>query len=554
MRSRFDLSPMLLVALAALGLLPMLGVSGGSRAADPSDAASPIVFTDVTRQAGLLEPLAGIMGHGGAWGDFDNDGHLDLFVGGFCDRPNSEYAPATGPVHTQLLRNLGGGRFAPANQKPVEMFGRTSGALFADLDNSGRLALYVSNNARPNAKPGAEPQASSHLVQCKLFRNDAGVFIDISDESNACPKTLISARNIVPLDYDNDGLLDLLVIEDKFTAHPRTVLLHNKGNMKFEDANKAAGLPENIFGLGVAVADLNGDGRPDFFVGHSNRLFLSRPDGTYYEPEELKKLFAWKPLDNEDWPCGVAFGDLNHDGLLDMVLSIHHTGQARNRVYLNTGLKDGVPQFRDVTDEVGLGDAVPVRCPHVEIQDFDNDGEMDIYVSAAWLDDGDKVTPLIYRNVGVKDGLPHFIAPRPVKMPMVYYPAGPTGDYDNDGRLDIFLVNWFAGNHSRLLHNDSPAGNQWLTVKAVGKKSNRMGIGTKVWLYPAGKSGAAKSLLGYQEISTGFGYASGQPALAHFGLGKQTGVDVVAKFPSGRTATINATPAGKLLVIEEPEN
>jgi hypothetical protein len=317
--------------------------------------------------------------------------------------------------------------------------------------------------------------------------------------------------------------------------------------MKFEDVNKKAGIPDGVHGLGCAVADLNGDGRPDFFVAHSNRLFLSQKDGTYREDPALRELLAWKAQGGEDWPCGAAFGDLNRDGKLDLVLSIHSV-KARNKVYLNMGLKDGVPQFRDVTQEAGLGDVVPVRCPHVEIQDFDNDGWPDIYISAAWLD-GDKVTPLIYRGLGIRDGVPRFVPPRPIKAPMVYYPAGPSGDYDGDGRLDLFLINWFQGNHCRLLRNDSPR-RHWLAVRVEGKKTmNRMGIGAQVRLYRAGELGKAGALLGFQEVTTGYGYASGQPAVCHFGLGDAARVDVEITLAGGGRITRRDVAADQAVTI-----
>src|SRR5262245_46776083 len=101
---------------------------------------SPIRFDDTTAAAGMKDSLAGIMGHGGAWGDYDGDGHVDLFVGGFCDRPDREYAPATGPVPTHLFRNLGGGKFEKVGGA-TEFFARTSGAVFADLDGDGMLEL-----------------------------------------------------------------------------------------------------------------------------------------------------------------------------------------------------------------------------------------------------------------------------------------------------------------------------------------------------------------------------------------------------------------------------
>ena len=133
--------------------------------------------------------------------------------------------------------------------------------------------------------------------------------MDISQASGACPPGLRTARNIGVFDYDGDGLLDLLVVEDRFITKPRSVLLRNKGNLQFEDVTKEVGLPDDLFGLGLAVADLNGDGRPDFFVAHSNRLFLSQVSGgkvTYREAVELRGVLQWKPLHNEDWPCGVS--------------------------------------------------------------------------------------------------------------------------------------------------------------------------------------------------------------------------------------------------------
>src|SRR5690606_10074687 len=112
---------------------------------------------------------------------------------------------------------------------------------------------------------------------------------------------------------------------------------------------------------------------------------------------------------------------------------IHHE-RARNRVFLNRGLKNGVPQFENVSAEVGLPAELPNKSPHVEIQDFDNDGWPDIYFSTAWLDEKGQVTPLIYRNTGVtKDGLPKFQPQKSTEGPMVYYPAGPSGDVNRDG-------------------------------------------------------------------------------------------------------------------------
>jgi hypothetical protein len=131
-----------------------------------------------------------------------------------------------------------------------------------------------------------------------------------------------------------------------------------------------AGLPADLFGLGLAIGDLNADGRSDIFVSHSNRLFISTKQGGYTEPAGPKATFAWKPLDREDWPAGAVFADLNRDARLDLIVGIHHE-RARNRVYLNEGVDGDVPRFRDVSSDAGLPPQLTTKSPHVEAQDFD---------------------------------------------------------------------------------------------------------------------------------------------------------------------------------------
>ncbi len=524
----------------------MLKLSGFFLLITHFHCSAEIRFEDVTQKAGLIEPLKGIMGHGGAFGDVDGDGLPDLYVGGFADRPDGEYEPAEGPKPNVLFRNLGGLKFEVWNQEAVEFHARTSGAVFADLDNDGDVDLYVANNTKGKSGSQEEPQRTAQLTGSKLFRNDHGVLVDVSKESGACPAELLTARNIGVFDYDGDGLLDLLVLEDFFTKQPRSILFRNLGGMKFEDANAKSGLPDDLFGLGLAVGDVNGDGRPDFFVGHSNRMFFSTGKTGYTESAELNQTFAWKALNAEDWPCGAAFGDLNRDGLPDLVLSIHHV-VARNRIFLNEGAKDGVPRFRDITKEAGLPDSVAEKSPHVEIQDFDNDGWPDLYFSTAWMDEKGAVEPLIYRNNGAKGGIPVFVATRKPENgdKLVYYPAGPTCDVDGDGRTDLFLINWFRGNHSRLLRNVSESGN-WLDIEVQGETINRQGIGTKIRVTAGGK------LLGSQEMATGYGYASGQIARCHFGLGEVKEVEVELVFPNGKSRRIESVKeVNKRMTLKE---
>ena len=185
------------------------------------------------------------------------------------------------------------------------------------------------------------------------------------------------------------------------------------------------------------------------------------------------------------------------------------------------------------------------------MQDFDNDGWPDLYFSAAWLDSRGEVTPLVFRHVGLERGIPRFEPLRQISAgePNVYFPAGPSGDYDGDGSIDLFLGNWFSGNYSRLLKNVS-GGNRWLEVSVRGKTTNRMGIGTKVSVFKAGELRRASALLGRQEIGTGYGYASGQVPVAHFGLGGETNIDLVMTFPDGSANVLRDVQANRRLNLD----
>jgi hypothetical protein len=502
-----------------------------------------ISFVDASTSCGITDRLRGIMAHAAACGDIDGDGDLDLYIGTFCDRPPEAYTFTSGPPPNVLLINKKG-VYRDSRQSAVVMQARTSGAVFADLDNDGDLDLFVSNNSK----------ARGLRVPNRLFENVGGRFRDVSAGNAAC--IIMGARSVGVLDYDGDTLLDLLVTEDNWTEG-RSRLLRNKGNLAFEDVTARAGLPDRLPGLGVSTPDLNRDGRPDIFVSQANRLFLSRANGEYVEADS--SAFHYDPLNREDTPCGVASGDLDRDGDMDIVI-VDHAQPARQHVFLNNGLRKGVPRFREVSTEAGVDYRFPSWTPderhlkhaHVEIADFDNDAWPDILVAATYLRNG-RSLPFVCRNLGVRNGAPRFDVP-PVRNANAYFAAGPTGDYDRDGRIDVLLACWFPQSPSKLYLNRTPNGH-WLEVAVVGMRINRMGIGCRVNLYRAGQMGNPAALLGCQEIGTGYGFCSGQEAIAHFGLGDadRCDVEVVLPFAKGFIHRRNVVADQRIVLSDREE-
>ncbi len=564
--------------------------AGAVLAESPPERPAPVRdafrFRDVAEERGLFPALEGIQGHAAGWGDIDGDGAIDLYVGTFFE-PNGK--------RNVLLRG-GRDRFQPDPQPAVELPTRSSGALFADWDNDGDLDLYVSSMPRPK----------SGLVGCRLLENTGGgQFRDISENNGACPPEF-GGRSAATADFDGDGWLDLVVGEDPLPGYngsptKASRLFRNLGGLKFVDASREAGLPEQTPGLGVAAGDLNGDGWPDLFLAAhlgGNRLWINDGRGRLREPDGARETFHWADAVGDNMVCGVAIGDVNRDGLPDIVLGQHFktpwVKPVANRLYLNRGPRGGVPRFEDVTAAAGL-DPLPLKGPHVEIQDFDNDGWPDLSVSIVKFAGG-SVHPFVFRNLAgevvMKDGIPRFALSGPeandfptaedqqIKQSgaffkkmiadgkVIYMAPGPTADFDHDGRLDMFLPSWWPERRSLLLRNESMAGH-WLQVSGTAaipaarapaatpaataaaaagsrpspavaeplqtaeRRVNRQRIGTRIEVYLPGRLGDSAALLGCREISVGFGYASAQPAVAHFGLGKHTAVDVRIVAPHG---------------------
>ncbi len=495
-------------------------------------AAPPVDFEDVTAKAGLAKHLeqhphrkAWRYAHGAGWGDVDGDGRPDLYIGAFAAR--KWYQGADAPIPNMLFLNHADG-FTLADDETLQFKegnARCAGVLFADLDRDGDLDLLVANHV---AKP-------SHQGS-KLFENRGrGEFRDVTPREGDWPGR-VGMRNTSAIDFNHDGQLDLVIADGTYgapaEAKARLIVLENMGDFRFEKASADLGLPrDRTHGLGLALGDVNQDNRPDIFVAGSNRLLVSDGEGKYQEAHPGR--FAMPPADaREGMHCGAALGDLNGDDLLDLVTTEHGV-PARIHIYVNRGVRGGIPDLVEVGETAGAGRLFPegtrdhpIKTTHVGLRDMDNDGRADIVLAVISRDDRGQIQPVVLRNLSVRGGDLKFTEP-PYDRMVGYYAPGPMADYDRDGRVDIFLASWFENLPNYLFRNVTEGGN-WLTVRVAsnGPDLNTMGIGAIVRVYEAGHVGDIAHLLGRYDITIGTGYASTEEALAHVGLGKAERCDV----------------------------
>jgi hypothetical protein len=502
-------------ATSALGSAGSVAAGGDGPvcwAAAPAEGADGIAFEDATASFGLVDTLTGMKGHAGAWGDVNGDLMPDLFVGTFANRPVEDYQVrgAGGPGPDRVLVDEAG-TFVDIGIEAE--LGRTSGAVFADLDLDGDVDLVVARNPQPGRDRAAAPST--------VYRNDDGALVEVQD-SGLDP--VLGARSVGVIDVDSDRLPDLVVLEDKWTG-ASTVVYRNLGNLRFEDARSAFGFPSDVHGLGVATGDINGDGVTDVVIGGSNRVFIGTGTGLAEIPGVIEE---WETFSEEDDVAGASIADVNGDGLNDLVLGQHFNStlaprlltEIPVRLYLNRTQTPGdAPVFEDVTEQAGLV-GLPTKAPHVEFVDLDNDGLVDILTSASTANGA---LPAVFRNSGIDDGIPRFEPPADLGSPR-YWVAMPTADVDRDGRVDTLAVEWESSLEMPLFRNVSASGH-WLEVSVDETLGG--GPGTTVAVYEAGSD----RLIGFREITVSQGYSAGNEAVAHFGLGDVASVDIVVTPP-----------------------
>ena len=499
-----------------------------------------ITFSDVTDQEGITDQVTkDRFGHGVAWGDVNGDGTLDLLLGTFANYdPLVKQGYTSGTFKPDQLAIGGTGGFTMDATFP-KTYGWTSGLAFADLDNDGDKDLVLSRNqeeAYDQTKPG----------ETIALRNSAGSFEIVPGAIPPNSRNNVGGRSIAVLDYNDDGLLDLFITQDRFEGG-QSVLLRNKGGFQFVDATTSAGLPTNIEGFGVSAKDLTGDGRGDLYVVGSNRLFIANSNRTFREVG-AKAAGLVRPAPDPDRPkvdfdTGVSVGDVNRDGRPDVAVAEHYASAANNgrkipavSLYLNKGLNSkGNPIFQDVTTTAGLP-SVASRNGDVNINDYNNDGWPDIAAGVAVS----RTRPALFRSLGLTNGVPRFAVPSGVGEVKDAADAGgqshhglpvAAADYNKDGRLDIFYDYFFNDVDGQLLLRNETSSGHWLSV-SLGRALGG-GIGAKVSVYRDGGLGDPSALIGQREIAATDGYTAGVPDDAHFGLGTNTTVDVRVTLPPG---------------------
>ena len=446
-------------------------------------------FADVTSAAGVGSAGFGL---GVTAGDFNNDGHQDLYI--------SNFGPKV------LYQNRGDGTFANVTREAGvadgDQFG--AGAAFLDIDNDGHLDLYVANyvdfrydNHVALTAQGVPVYASqSHYAPLKhaLYRNlGSGAFEDVTQISGL-GALRGPGMGVVCADYDNDGAVDIFCANDAMA----NFCLHNDGTGKFSEVGAIVGLAYNIDGvatssMGVDCADYDHDGLLDFFVTtYQNELpvLFRNLDAGLFQDVTASAAQTHRCYNNSKWGCG--FADFDNDGHKDLFLGVGHLQVNIEQLDPSSSYKaqpmllrnNGQGRFEDVTQSGGAGLQVQCVARGVALEDLDNDGLVDVVISNS------RHPPVVLRNSTQSD-------------------------------------------------------NHWLELSLRGVSANRDAVGARVIV-------TAGDLVQIDEVHSGRGYQSHFGMRLHFGLGRSRRADTIeVRWPGGKREIWRDAEANQLVTLTE---
>jgi hypothetical protein len=548
---------------------------------DSQDAAAPawpVTFTDIAGEAGLTHSttyggvdrkrfIIETNGSGVALVDVDRDGWLDvLLLSGTRlqegARRDAEYKDADAPTN-RLYRNRRNGTFEDITGRAgLRRTGWASGVCAGDYDNDGWTDLYVTS-------------FGSNV----LYRNRGdGTFADTTKEAGLAADGVRWGSGCSFIDIDRDGLLDLFVANylrfDLQTAPepgqganctwkgipvncgPKglptdtNLLYHNTGNGRFADVSERSGVARvtGRYPMTAAAADLTGDGWTDIYVACDSTaaiLYRNNKDGTFTDVA-VETGTAFNEDGSPQAGMGVAAGDYNNDGLLDMVKT--HFADDIPSLYRNLG--KGL--FEDAATAAGLN----VQNRYVEwgagLSDFDNDGFADLmYVTGNVYPEIEQLLEryphrgprIVFRNAGGAR-FEEVTAASGSGATTPHSSRGAAfGDLDNDGDIDVVIMN--MNEPPSLLRNGYAGGNGWIQVQLEGRTSNRSGVGATV-IVTAGGVRQARAVLSQSS------YYSHDDLRVHFGLGSRSRADEIeVRWPSGQVQRVKDVEGRRVVKIEE---
>ena len=462
--------------------------------------ANDVKFTDITKAAGLTRKGWGM---GIAVADYDNDGLQDIYVTGFGGNA--------------LYHNLGNCKFEDVTDKAgVAGGGFSTGAAWADYDRDGRVDLFVSRYVHVDINN--LPQFGNDPRFCRF----KGVLVQCGP-------------------WGLPGESDLL--------------FHNKGDGTFEEVSKKAGVddPHHYYGLGATWGDYDNDGWPDLYVANDagpNFLYRNKHDGTF-EDVGLLSGVALSGDGLQQGSMGVDWGDYLHEGRLSMMVT--------NFVEQGSALYHNLGRGKD-KDEAEFADvSVPSHVmkptyPYVgwgtAFFDMDNDGWLDLFVANGHVYPQVDAIPggtpyrqpmILFRNH--RDGTFEDISSALASLPPQSRRGAAFGDINNDGNVDIVVLN--VGEPPSLLLNHNASPNHRVLFKLVGTKSNKAAIGARVKV-------KAGPLVQFSEVRGGASYLSQNDLRLHFGLGASDKMsEVEIRWPNGETEVLRDLPADFIYTIIE---